>query len=104
MASMWEIHDPSNLRYDTDFGYTLADSGFGPPNWSRLDSHGSTASGVTIPGVGNCNAWTSADVGDSGTIVTLYGVIGTTPEPPSARGLLVRILATFPRRVWCVQD
>jgi hypothetical protein len=31
MASMWEISDPSNLRYDTQLGVTTADSGFGPP-------------------------------------------------------------------------
>ena len=40
MASMWEIHDPSDLRYDTDLGLTLADSGSGPPSDQRLDSHG----------------------------------------------------------------
>ena len=38
MASLGEIHDTSNLRYDTDLGLTLADSGFGPPivfGWIR---------------------------------------------------------------------
>ncbi len=39
MASMWEIHQPSNLRYDTDLGFIVADSGFGPPVLHRLDSH-----------------------------------------------------------------
>jgi hypothetical protein len=34
MASMWEIHDPSNLRYDTELGFTRGDSGFGPPSQS----------------------------------------------------------------------
>ena len=41
MAALWEIHDPTNLRYDTGHGLTAADSGFGAPNnapW--LDSHG----------------------------------------------------------------
>jgi hypothetical protein len=33
MASLWEIFDPSNLRYDTQLGFTLEDSGFGPPSF-----------------------------------------------------------------------
>jgi hypothetical protein len=31
MASLWEIFDMSNLRYDTQLGMTAEDSGFGPP-------------------------------------------------------------------------
>jgi hypothetical protein len=31
MASMWEIFDVSTLRYDTENGFTLDDSGSGPP-------------------------------------------------------------------------
>ena len=30
-ASLWEIMDPSNLKYNTDLGYTMDDSGQGPP-------------------------------------------------------------------------
>ena len=36
MASLWEILDPSNLRYNTELGYTRADSGSGPQ--SHMDS------------------------------------------------------------------
>jgi hypothetical protein len=32
MASLWEIFDPSNLKYDTTLGVTQADSGSGPPS------------------------------------------------------------------------
>jgi hypothetical protein len=32
MASLWEIHETSNLRYDTELGLTRGDSGCGPPN------------------------------------------------------------------------
>ena len=32
MASIWEILDPSNLKYDTNRGRTLGDSGSGPPS------------------------------------------------------------------------
>jgi hypothetical protein len=31
MASLWEIHDTSNLRYDRELGLTTVDSGFVPP-------------------------------------------------------------------------
>ncbi len=46
MASLWEIHDPTNLRYNTELGFTSgSDSGFGPPVWLlRLDSHGELSS------------------------------------------------------------
>ena len=38
MASLWEIHDTSNLQYDTGRGLTQDDSGSGPPaalGWIR---------------------------------------------------------------------
>ena len=57
MASVWEIHEPSNLRYDTNLGFNLDDSGLGPPTgpggWIRTGLV-SNVSGVT--GVGNCAA------------------------------------------------
>jgi hypothetical protein len=34
MASIWEIHDPSSLRYSTVYGFTEDDSGLGPPHGS----------------------------------------------------------------------
>ena len=36
MASLWEIFDTSNLRYDTQLGATAQDSGLGPPSISGL--------------------------------------------------------------------
>ena len=83
MASMWEIHDPSNLRYDTELGFTRGDSGFGPPSQSPGGFSGENAYGwirtgweastVSLPGAGNCDAWTRADIsGDvNGTVVSL---------------------------------
>ena len=35
MASIWEIIDVSNLRYDTARGFTRPDSGSGPPQWEE---------------------------------------------------------------------
>src|SRR5262245_60366073 len=47
MASLWEIHDPSNLQYDTR-GFTLADAGSGPPavlGWIRTGIFASASGG-----------------------------------------------------------
>jgi hypothetical protein len=59
-ASLWEILDPSNLKYDTALGITRDDSGQGPPNgdagWVRTGNGSSTD---WPPGQGNCAAWTS---------------------------------------------
>jgi hypothetical protein len=104
MASMWEILDPSNLRYDTDLGFTFADSGFGPPTslgWIRTGSQASVASNI---GSANCRAWTEAGGMDYGTIVglnALWGLSDVTVVSPwvfGARG------CSDPIHVWCVQD
>jgi len=53
-ASLWEILDPSNLKYDTDLGMVRDDSGQGPPSyvegWVRTGYYSSTSS---TPGYGN---------------------------------------------------
>lgn len=72
MASLWEIFDTSNLKYNTVLGVTQDDSGFGPPSqalgWIRT---GRFASAVDTPGGANCNAWTSDDSEDFGTAAGL---------------------------------
>ena len=72
MASLWEILDPSNLRYNTELDVIRGDSGFGPPSqfvgWIRTGFAISTASN---PGQSNCNGWTSASETDLGTMVQL---------------------------------
>ena len=104
MASLWEIHDPSNLQYDTELGFTLDDSGFGPPadlGWIRT---GVTANGNSTPGLGNCRAWTSANPGDYGSTVRLYSTWAATS---------VTVVSPWVAEVrpcdqeafgWCVQD
>ncbi len=107
MASMWEIVDPSNLKYNTTLGMTLPDAGQGPPDlqgWVRTGfdmSHASTA------GTGNCWLWTSS-YGDE------YGTIAQLPwDWLNAGGLVApnfgmwhatysECSAALP--VWCVQD
>jgi len=71
-ASLWEILDPSNLKYDTDLGMVRDDSGQGPPTylggWVRTGFGSSTSS---TAGKGNCNAWDSGSSGDYGTYAYL---------------------------------
>jgi len=102
-ASLWEILDPSNLKYNTDLGYTQDDSGQGPPtyvfSWVRTGYGSSTAA---TPGQGNCNAWTSSSSGDSGTLLTLP--LGWT----TGQDIHVWWLDSYPcalyLNVWCVED
>ena len=72
MASLWEIVDPSNLEYNTSLGFTLADSGQGPPTfywgWVRT---GYTSSVASIAGQANCNGWTNSNHSSYGTYVNL---------------------------------
>ncbi len=72
MASLWEILDPSNLKYDTSLGYQNYDSGQGPPagsaGWVRT---GGDSSNSSTAGVGNCNNWSSNSNGDYGTYASL---------------------------------
>ncbi len=108
-ASLWEIFDTSNLRYDTSVGTTSADSGEGPPTlgagpqaigWIRT---GNLASGTPIAGRGNCQAWTSDGPGDDGT------VLGLPDSWSSSSGRIEPWVTTtsscnFPHSVWCIQD
>ena len=46
MASLWEIFEVSTLRYDSENGLTLDDSGSGPPvaaGWARTGGTGHIA-------------------------------------------------------------
>ena len=98
MASLWEIWDVSNLRYDTDLGYCWSpgDCGEGPPTtvfgWVR--SGGLASIGTVCPGRDNCAAYTTI-TGASGTVVSLpnnwsapsstIGVCGMQGPRPAAR-------------------
>ncbi len=112
MASIWEIHEPSNLRYDTALGVTTEDSGAGPPaglaGWARSGAYNGDN-----PIIQNCNNWTSADPATLGPGVQLpkvwVDVLGVNsvgfpymdfiaPWTPFFRE------CSLARRVWCVQD
>jgi hypothetical protein len=110
MASLWEIHEPSNLRYDTGRGSLGVDSGSGPTSesvgWIRTGN--TLASAVANPGVANCNGWTTDSSGSNGTVAGLNIFWG----PPPAGEQVSRVnpwnasafQCNFQEPVWCVQD
>ncbi len=115
MASLWEIVDVSNLRYDTALGATSADSGFGPPTtnalprglfppgWIRTGYR--AGSGQAMPGLSNCNAWTSADPNEGGSAVGLDRFWdGSFPVPTKFPWILGWNSCDLDLGVWCVQD
>jgi hypothetical protein len=97
MASLWEISDLSDLRYETTLGLTTADAGSGPPanelGWIRT---GRVANGLT-----NCDAWTSSDLSDGATVVTLDASFSGTDVGPWTA--LVQS-CNLTNHVWCLED
>jgi len=104
MASMWEILDPSNLRYNTHLGFTQADSGEGPAadpsGWVRT---GGSSTSSDRAGYASCFAYSSDSSLERGSVVwlsaiweDLAGDIGNWQAgiSPCDTG----------NRVWCVQD
>jgi len=107
MASLYEIFDTSNLKYDTNRGQTAADSGAGPPSgvngWIRTGFSSNTTGG---PGQANCSAWTSASGTDTGALVRLReewdqgaGLISPWKAEESDQVFTCELL----HPVWCVQ-
>jgi hypothetical protein len=105
MASVYEVRETSNLRYDTNLGVNEADSGLGPPTlhtgWIRTGFNPLVNAGA---GFDNCNAWTSNSAGDNGTNVYLeldfIGSASTGTAPWFGQSSFCS--SVLP--VWCVQD
>ena len=107
LASFWEIHEPSTLRYDTTLGDLQGDSGEGPPSdlsgWVRT---GFLSTSAPSPGDGNCNAWTSDSGAAFGTIVNLtrdWDEAGATLDALEIWVARARA-CDLASRVWCIQD
>jgi hypothetical protein len=102
-ASLWEILDPSNLKYDTVLGDDLLDSGEGPPSytlgWVRT---GSSSNNIPKPGRANCSNWEYES--GFGTVVSLT----TNWTDSSNRDIFVwdAALHTCSEdiQVWCMED
>jgi hypothetical protein len=109
MASMWEIADPSNLRYDTTLGVTSADSGSGPPTgppelyvgWVRTGYHSPDV--TALPGLANCNAWTSRNGVHDGTAVRLLPDWRTSVWTVGPWSVGYTSCGGSQWRVWCVR-
>jgi hypothetical protein len=98
MASLWEIYDPSNLKYDTTLGLVHADSGSGPPSgafnagqgWIRTGAPGAS----NVPGVANCQAWsTTSGQGTRASLTAIGGPWAVIEDPCAGES-----------RVWCVEE
>jgi hypothetical protein len=104
MASLWEILDPSNLKYNTDLGYVWTDSGSGPPTLSGWVRTGYAADDEDVAGRGNCDAWTTDAMTASGTMVQLPNGMWD----PHYADLHVWYALTDPcnsyNSTWCVED
>ena len=108
MASMFELLDVSNLRYDHLRGYvpSNSDQGEGPPagaeGWIRT---GVSASISSVPGQGNCAAWTGTDGGYYGTYAYLESSWNSTPTTTETNPWGAKtITCDAIRRVWCIQN
>jgi len=103
-ASIWEIIDPSNLRYNPDLGEDQADSGLGPPAdypaWVRT---GGSSVASDRAGYGSCLAWTSSDPADRGS-VTWLGTIWEDATGDIGNWQAGATMCNELRRVWCVQN
>jgi hypothetical protein len=112
-ASIWEIADPSSLRYNTALGLRSPDGGSGPPTATKLWTLVITAEGwvrtgnnalaSTPVGQANCLAWSSDSESHYGSMANLPSDwtageqdIGAWNAEASACDRTVR--------VWCVQD
>jgi len=103
MASLWEIHEPSNLIYNTELGSTLGDSGFGPPDVQGWIRTGQSANDFGNAGAANCNVWTSAFSQDEGTSA-LLDQNWAEPAVRSSPWQFGSDSCSARKHVWCVQD
>jgi len=112
-ASIFEIVDPSNLRYDTTRGMTTADSGGGPPQtiqgWVRTGDISSSQADV---GFANCgddlsSPWSSNQSDDRGTYAWFEDPLGADWNSPASRiapWSAGTAPCNIPFGVWCVED
>ena len=102
-ASLWELTDPSNLKYNTSLGLTLADSGQGPPQWIGWVRTGYAANTSGAAGRANCDGWTSSDALDYGTFATLPADWTGGVQDMGVWNVSTSICSGI-RQVWCIEN
>jgi hypothetical protein len=101
LGSYWEIHEPSNLAYDTGRGLRNATYQFGPPVGSAAGGADPLMAWLDdgrTPGSGNCNGWTESS-GYQGQAAYLehFSYLDT-------RYNLYGVDCSEQHHVWCVSD
>jgi hypothetical protein len=99
MASIFEIEETSNVRYQTNLGQTSGDSGSGPPLgfpfWARTG----------LPGLNqSCNAWTTDDPNDQGFTFILAFPSNAAGRQQFGHWVADLISCSSKARVACIQD
>jgi hypothetical protein len=112
-ASIWEITDPSALKYNTSLGLSGPDSGGGPPTvisfmGSPLTTRGWVRTGFSYsvsdtPGQANCGNWVSNYSFYWGTVANLPSNWTSSEQDFGVWNVGVNTCETN-LWVWCVQD
>ncbi len=104
-ASLWEILDPSNLKYNTNLGDIQDDSGNGPPSfisgWVRT---GYSSNNSSNPGQANCSNWESTDSFSFGTIISLSSDWTNSDDRDISVWDAALQGCNDAAQVWCVED
>ncbi len=107
MASIWEITDPSGLRYDVGLGWGSVnqDQGSGPPSledWVRTSwVHTSGTGPVGSP---NYGGYTNANPNHQGSTAKLWPGWEDTASPSVNPWVGSLRSCDTSQLVWCVQD
>jgi hypothetical protein len=102
MASLWEILDTSNLKYNATLGLYQGDSKPGPPTvWHGWVRTGYGSNNGNIVGQANCMAWTSTS--GNGTTAGLPSNWTAGSEDLHVWSVITSSCGS-PAKVWCVED
>jgi hypothetical protein len=112
-ASIWEIADPSALKYNHELGWSGPDSGGGPPSAIKLFGNtwpingwvrtGYTTAITEPPGQANCSSWISSNPFHWGTVANLPSNWLAGQKDIDVWNVGVQTCDSL-NFVWCVQD
>jgi len=101
MASLWEIFDMSQLKYDTVLGSSTGDSGQGPTTESGWIRTGNASGTAGSGGIANCSGYTSeTGNGTAAQLLPGWSTAANSVSPWFAGA----IACTTSLKVWCVED